>query len=159
MNLRPLIKNTVVLFEWFQSLCLGSPIDVGKRPAVRDDVKLVAVVNQPLPFTHVVGLGNCNREIVHLGVVTFFTQAYTCVLIPAFDSRGLLPEGIHDATWLEVEQRFGFTPRRELLLQGLYRGLLSLKMAGCKTAFLDGSLVTQKPYPADFDVCWDGGQS
>jgi hypothetical protein len=29
-----------------------------------------------------------------------------------------------------------------------------LKAAGCRTAFVDGSFVTAKPAPGDFDACW-----
>jgi hypothetical protein len=31
----------------------------------------------------------------------------------------------------------------------------SLKRAGCKTVYLDGSFVTSKQVPNDFDGCWD----
>jgi hypothetical protein len=30
-----------------------------------------------------------------------------------------------------------------------------LHQAGCKAIFLDGSFVTAKEQPADFDACWD----
>jgi hypothetical protein len=30
-----------------------------------------------------------------------------------------------------------------------------LRLAGCPTVFLDGSYVTGKPRPGDFDACWD----
>lgn len=30
-----------------------------------------------------------------------------------------------------------------------------LRQAGCKTAYLDGSFVTLKEIPGDFDACWD----
>jgi hypothetical protein len=30
-----------------------------------------------------------------------------------------------------------------------------LKSAGCTTIFLDGSYVTAKSVPGDFDACWD----
>jgi len=32
-----------------------------------------------------------------------------------------------------------------------------LKGAGCTTAYLDGSLVTSKDHPGDFDACWESG--
>jgi hypothetical protein len=38
---------------------------------------------------------------------------------------------------------------------GLRQGLEQLKTAGCDTVFLDGSFVTAKPQPGDFDACWD----
>jgi hypothetical protein len=33
--------------------------------------------------------------------------------------------------------------------------LLSLKKAGCKRVFMDGSFITSKAVPRDFDGCWD----
>ena len=59
------------------------------------------------------------------------------------------------AAWSEVEAAFGGSLRREELLVGLREALESLRRAGCRTAFLDGSFVTAKNYPADFDACWD----
>src|SRR5712692_150351 len=54
------------------------------------------------------------------------------LLIPGFDSAGNLPPGIHSATWRQIEQRFGFTPRRQMLLHGLYEALGMLKAVGCR---------------------------
>jgi len=34
-------------------------------------------------------------------------------------------------------------------------GLDALRLAGCRTAYVDGSFVTAKESPGDFDVCWD----
>ena len=67
----------------------------------------------------------------------------------------VLPPGIHDATLGEVEERFATNDRRKLLYKGLREGVDSLKNAGCGTVFLDGSFVTDKPNPGDFDACWD----
>jgi hypothetical protein len=33
--------------------------------------------------------------------------------------------------------------------------LLVLKRAGCRTVYLDGSFVTGKVVPLDYDACWD----
>ena len=30
-----------------------------------------------------------------------------------------------------------------------------MKKAGCSIVYLDGSYITSKPSPLDFDVCWD----
>ena len=30
-----------------------------------------------------------------------------------------------------------------------------LKAAGCRTIYINGSFVTSKTYPNDFDACWD----
>ncbi len=76
-------------------------------------------------------------------------------MLPAFDAQGYLPAGIHTAAWQDVRERLGFTERREILLDGLYRGLIALKIAGCQTAYIDGSFATSKPNPNDFDVCYE----
>lgn len=75
--------------------------------------------------------------------------------IPPFAEGGNLPPGIHDATWEEIVDRFGFTTRRQELLIGLRDALLSLRDAGCRRAYLDGSFVTTKEEPGDFDACWE----
>ena len=40
-------------------------------------------------------------------------------------------------------------------MAGLRAALDSLKAAGCKTVYLDGSFVTSKEVPNDFDACWE----
>ena len=30
-----------------------------------------------------------------------------------------------------------------------------LRAAGCKRAYIDGSFITTKEHPGDFDACWD----
>jgi len=40
-------------------------------------------------------------------------------------------------------------------LEGLGRALRSLQAAGCRTVYIDGSFVTAKELPGDFDGCWD----
>lgn len=76
------------------------------------------------------------------------------LVIPGFDGSGRLPPGAHAATWVEVASRFGFTPKRKRLLRGLKDALRLLRAAGCRLVYLDGSFVTAKPVPADFDACW-----
>jgi hypothetical protein len=76
-------------------------------------------------------------------------------MIPAYDEDGNLPPGIHEATWDEVAARFGSNPRRLKLLAGLKRALDSLRAAGCRRAYVNGSFVTAKEDPGDFDVCWE----
>jgi len=76
-------------------------------------------------------------------------------VIPGFDNFGNLPPGIHRASWQEVQARFGIDPHRNRLLSGLRRALLLLARAGCDTAYLDGSFVTSKTTPDDFDACWE----
>lgn len=76
-------------------------------------------------------------------------------MIPAFTASGLLPAGIHVATWDEVEGAYGSNAHRQRLLAGLYEVLLQLKIAGCRRAYVNGSFVTSEPKPGDYDVCWD----
>lgn len=83
------------------------------------------------------------------------TQLYSCVMLPPFDSRGNLPPGLHKATWDEFVERFGTTPHRRRLLKGMEKALESLRCAGCRTVYIDGSFVTLKEIPLDFDGCWD----
>ncbi|HEX5924062.1 MAG TPA: hypothetical protein VFY45_09535 [Baekduia sp.] len=76
-------------------------------------------------------------------------------MLPAFDSNGNLPPGIHEAEWTEIVDRFGITPHRRELLRGFLDALQSLRDAGCLRAYLDGSFVTNKKVPVDFDGCWE----
>jgi hypothetical protein len=77
-------------------------------------------------------------------------------MVPPFDiDTGLLPVGEHDASWEEVVERFGWNEKRRALLDGLAEALELLEMAGCRQVWLNGSFVTAKDEPADFDACWD----
>jgi hypothetical protein len=76
------------------------------------------------------------------------------VTIPLFADSGNLPEGIHESRWDEIVDRFGTNNRRRELLDRLRRALDSLRSAGCRRAYLDGSFVTTKEEPGDFDACW-----
>jgi len=71
-----------------------------------------------------------------------------------FDSNGNLPEGIHLATWQEVQETFAFNPRRQELLSGLKRASEQLKQSSCSRICIGGSFVTNKEFPSDFDACW-----
>ena len=77
-------------------------------------------------------------------------------MIPPFETAtGNLPPGIHPASWAEVMARYGATPFRLTLLAGLKAALDSLRTAGCRRAYLDGSFVSTKDTPGDFDGCWE----
>ncbi len=76
--------------------------------------------------------------------------------IPELDSTsGYLPPGIHEATWEELAEAFGTSEQRRWLLDGLGRAADALRAAGCKRLYVDGSFVTSKPTPNDFDGCWE----
>ena len=77
-------------------------------------------------------------------------------MLPAFDpDSGRLPPGEHVASWDEVVERFGWTERRRRLLDGLADAIELLAEAGCRQIWLNGSFVTAKDEPGDFDACWD----
>lgn len=67
----------------------------------------------------------------------------------------VLPPGIHDASLAEVEARFATTPHRKWLFGGFVRMAQALADAGCSCVYLDGSFVTAKPHPGDYDGCWE----
>ena len=76
-------------------------------------------------------------------------------MLPDFDDSGVLPHGIHECSWAEFTARFGGNAHRRALLAGLRRALSVLQAAGCLTIYTDGSFVTKKEFPGDFDGCWD----
>ena len=76
-------------------------------------------------------------------------------MIPQHDARGLLPAGVHLVNWGEVVDRFGGNLWRERLMAGLKEALDDLKRAGCRRVYLNGSFVTSKEFPNDFDACWE----
>jgi hypothetical protein len=69
-------------------------------------------------------------------------------------TMGICRRGEHEATPEEIEARFGWNEHRQKMLLGLWEILLHLKRAHCTLAYLDGSFVTRKHKPADFDLCW-----
>jgi len=80
--------------------------------------------------------------------------------IPAYAENGLLPPGIHAASWVAISARFGGNPARAALLAALRRALDLLVIVGCRRVWLDGSFVTDIETqagrsPGDVDVCWD----
>ena len=76
-------------------------------------------------------------------------------MIPDFNSNGNLPVGVHWATWDEFIARYVTTPQRRRLIIGLRTGLEALAKAGCQVVYVNGSFVTDKEAPGDFDVCWE----
>jgi hypothetical protein len=77
------------------------------------------------------------------------------MLPPINAGTGNLPPGVHQSSWAELEAAFGITPWRRELLSGLRAALESLRAAGCRRAYVDGSFVTAKEVPGDFDGCWE----
>lgn len=73
-------------------------------------------------------------------------------MIPDFDENGNLPGGIHRASLVEIEERFGRDSEvRRAEMQSL-RWLVELaKRAGVERLVIDGSFVTDKLEPNDVD--------
>jgi len=76
-------------------------------------------------------------------------------MIPDFELNGDLPEGIHNASLKEFKKKFVFNEKREILFEGLIILIKDLKKANCKIIFVNGSFVTNKDNPNDYDLCWD----
>ena len=83
-------------------------------------------------------------------------------MIPDFekeirDAQGTryLPPGVYEATWEEFWKHFSNSWRRIILLRNLLRMLQHLRDAGCVPVKIDGSFVTSKLEPHDFDGTWD----
>ena len=51
--------------------------------------------------------------------------------------------------------RFGTSNWRRQLAAGVRTAIENLKSAGCLTVYIDGSFVTTKGVPNDFDACWE----
>lgn len=72
-----------------------------------------------------------------------------------FLSNGNLEPGIHLMTLEDFKTQFGYNARRQQLISGLILGMDHLRDCGCQDVYVDGSFVTTKEVPGDFDACWD----
>lgn len=70
-------------------------------------------------------------------------------------STGLLPVGNHKMKWREVRKLFGTTSHRRYLLERLHAVYIVLKKAGVTKIWLDGSFVTSKVRPNDYDLSYE----
>jgi hypothetical protein len=75
-------------------------------------------------------------------------------MIRKFLSNGNLPQGVHETTWKKFCKRFGHTPHRISLITGLASALKDLSVADCRRVYINGSFVTAKEVPGDYDLCW-----
>lgn len=98
-------------------------------------------------------------EKAESGLDRYDTQRYCWAMIPGLIDIGgpwkVLPPGVHDASLSEVEASFATNPVRKMLFQGFVAGVDALRRAGCAVLYLDGSFVTEKHNPEDFDACWE----
>lgn len=67
----------------------------------------------------------------------------------------VLPPGLHSSTLKDFAATFATNPTRRRQFRGLLLALSLLKAAGCARVYIDGSYITGKPEPGDFDACWD----
>ncbi len=74
-------------------------------------------------------------------------------MIPELTREGLLPPGRHEATLGEIRRRFGVgTPVRVRLMKGLEAVLRLARKMEATVLYLDGSFVTDKKEPGDWDA-------
>lgn len=74
-----------------------------------------------------------------------------------FDENGTLPPGIHQMAWADFLRLFGWNDWRQALVSGMLVAIRHLKGIGCPRIYVDGSFVTVKDYPGDYDACWERG--
>lgn len=75
--------------------------------------------------------------------------------IPPFREDGWLPIGHHSVTWEEIVTHFGGDPtsKRAMLTRKLLTFRDGLRSCGCVgRIILDGSFISAKPIPGDFDM-------
>jgi hypothetical protein len=72
-----------------------------------------------------------------------------------YNAKGNLIPGIYILSMEEFEEVFGYNEYRKLLIKGIKKGIEHLKNCGCTTIYVDGSFVTRKEIPGDFDICWE----
>jgi hypothetical protein len=73
--------------------------------------------------------------------------------LPPFNRWGYLPDGVHDACFESVLQRFATNPIRRTLCQRLQRFLLLvIDSKSCSHAYIAGGFTTAKSSPKDIDV-------
>lgn len=76
-------------------------------------------------------------------------------MIPSFDQYENLPPGIHVANVAEIRSRFVYNAKRKALFVQLQKVLSILKTSNCLEAYLNGSYITNKKEPGDYDLCWE----
>ncbi|MBG0800528.1 hypothetical protein IYW40_03330 [Methylocystis sp. H4A] len=62
---------------------------------------------------------------------------------------------MHKATWEEFTERYGVTTHRKRLIGLMQKLIVHLKEVQCQNLYVDGSFVTNKEVPNDYDACWD----
>ena len=71
-----------------------------------------------------------------------------------YNENGTLSPGEHTLSWESVVSEFGTNEHRRKLLAGLRSALVNFAKAGCSSVLLNGSFVTKKELPGDYDAAW-----
>lgn len=71
--------------------------------------------------------------------------------IPAFVG-GILPKGCYPCTWDELVERFGFSQRRQDLVEALKGFMDTARNCGFPAVAVGGSFTTEKESPGDLDM-------
>lgn len=79
-------------------------------------------------------------------------------MIPEPTDNGELPPGEHPANLDEIAARYATNPTRTAQFRGLVRAARALAAAGCTTLWLNGSYITDKTEPGDYDATFDADQ-
>lgn len=113
-------------------------------------------IDAPTPITSgISGLTAAKKTLTQ----DFYNIIVVIMIPPLISLEGapwmVLPPGVHPATIAEVTETFGTNTRRREILGGFIDAASKLKIAGCTKIYLDGSFVTGKPRPGDFDACWE----
>lgn len=75
--------------------------------------------------------------------------------IPDFLANGNLPPGIYIVSFEGFIKKYGINYCRNSQLKGLERAIVEFKNGGATKIFVDGSFVSNKINPGDFDVVYD----
>ena len=55
----------------------------------------------------------------------------------------------------DIEARFALTAERRAIFHRFEAWTQHMHLAGCRTIYLDGSFITNKVEPGDYDACFD----
>lgn len=76
-------------------------------------------------------------------------------VIPEPTPTGELPPGQHQTTLTEIGERYATNPTRQHQFEGLTRAAHALAQAGATTLWINGSYITTKGEPGDYDATFD----
>jgi hypothetical protein len=75
-------------------------------------------------------------------------------MIPDFYDGEFLPDGAYDATWMEVQAKFGLGETRRRLCEQMSQFIQMARGCGFRAVYLFGSFISSKTDPNDIDLMW-----